>query len=91
MTIAGWILILVFTALFVGLAKPMGSALFAMYGDKRLPLAGLENGFYKLAGVDPKVEQSWVGYAPRPRPSCSPATLLSMASAGLSRRSSGSN
>ena len=63
MTVTGWILILVFTALFVGLAKPMGSALFAMYGDKRLPLAALENGFYRISGVDPTVEQSWVGYA----------------------------
>ena len=63
MTVTGWILILVFTALFVGLAKPMGSALFAMYGDKRLPLAALENGFYRISGVDPTVDQSWVGYA----------------------------
>ena len=63
MTIAGWSLILVFTALFVALAKPMGSALFALYGDKCLPLAGLENAFHKLSGVDPKAEQGWAGYA----------------------------
>ena len=63
MTIAGWMLILVFTALFVGLAKPMGGALFALYGDRRMPLARLENGFYRLSGIDPGKEQSWVGYA----------------------------
>ena len=63
MTVAGWVLILVFTALFVALAKPMGAALFAMYGDKPLPLARIENGFYRLSGVNPKAEQSWVGYA----------------------------
>jgi K+-transporting ATPase ATPase A chain len=63
MTVAGWILILVFTALFVALAKPMGAALFAMYGDKPLPLARIENGFYRLSGIDPTAEQSWVGYA----------------------------
>ena len=63
MTIAGWSLILVFTALFVALAKPMGSALFALYGDKCHPLAGLENAFHKLSGVDPKAEQGWAGYA----------------------------
>ena len=63
MTISGWILIIVYTALFVGLAKPFGAWLFALYGDKRMPLARLENGFYRLSGIDPKVEQSWGGYA----------------------------
>ena len=63
MTIAGWILILVFTALFVALAKPMGGLLFALYGDKPMSLARLEHGFYRLSGVDPAVEQSWATYA----------------------------
>ena len=63
MTIAGWILILVFTVLLAGLAKPMGGALFALYGDRRMPLARLENGLYGLSGINPAKEQSWVGYA----------------------------
>jgi K+-transporting ATPase ATPase A chain len=63
MTLSGWFLIVVFTALFVGLAKPFGDWLFALYGDRKMPLAGLERGFYRLSGVDPATEQSWVGYA----------------------------
>ncbi len=62
MTLAGWALILVFTLLFVGLAKPIGAWLFTLYGDKPMPLAHYENGLYRLAGIDPNIEQSWRGY-----------------------------
>ncbi len=63
MTLAGWSMILLFTVLFVLLAKPAGDWMYALYGRERLPLGGLERGLYKIAGVDPKADQSWIGYA----------------------------
>jgi K+-transporting ATPase ATPase A chain len=67
MTIQGWTLILVFTAVIVALAKPMGLWLFAVYEGRRTilhrVLGPVEQGFYKLAGIDPAVEQSWRRYA----------------------------
>eukprot|EP01041_Mallomonas_annulata_P022579 gene22579-42912_t len=60
-------MILIFIALFVALAKPMGAWLHALYGGQKMPrarvLAPVELGFYKLSGVDPAREQGWVGYA----------------------------
>ena len=67
MTIEGWTLILLFTALTVLLAKPVGTFLFALYEGRRTPLHALlgpvERGFYRLGGIDPGKEQSWRGYA----------------------------
>ncbi len=63
MTFNGWAMIALFTILFVALAKPMGAWLHALYAQERLPLGGIERGLYKIAGVDPAAEQSWVGYA----------------------------
>jgi K+-transporting ATPase ATPase A chain len=67
MTIQGWTLILVFTAIVVALVKPMGLWLFAVYEGRRTflhPVLGpVERGFYKLAGIDPDAEQSWRRYA----------------------------
>ncbi len=67
MTFSGWAMILLFTALFVALAKPMGAWLYALYSGQNMPggqvLAPVERGFYRLSGVDPAREQSWVGYA----------------------------
>jgi potassium-transporting ATPase potassium-binding subunit len=67
MTIEGWGLILLFTTLVVALAKPMGLWLHALYEGRRTPLhavlAPVEQGFYKLAGIDPNAEQGWRRYA----------------------------
>lgn len=67
MTIQGWGLILVFVAILVALAKPVGMWLFALYEGRRTPLhvvlGPVERGFYKLAGVDPAAEQGWRRYA----------------------------
>ncbi len=63
MTVAGWGLILLYTALFLALAKPAGDWMYALYARERLPLSGIERGFYRLAGIDPAQEQSWAGYA----------------------------
>ncbi|NYT39315.1 potassium-transporting ATPase subunit KdpA [Sphingomonas sp. R-74633] len=67
MTVQGWMLIVVFVALLVALAKPVGLWLFAIYEGRRTPLhvvlGPVERGFYKLAGVDPNAEQGWRRYA----------------------------
>ncbi len=66
MTIAGWTLILVFTALTIALAKPMGLWLFALYEGRETPLhrvlGPVERGFYRLAKIDPNAEQGWRAY-----------------------------
>lgn len=67
MTFSGWIMILVFIALFVALARPMGAWLYALYDGRNLPGARVvipvERGFYRLSGIDPSREQNWVSYA----------------------------
>jgi K+-transporting ATPase ATPase A chain len=66
MTIAGWTLILVFTALTIALARPTGAWLFALYEGRETPLhrvlGPVERGFYRLAGIDPHAEQDWRRY-----------------------------
>ena len=67
MTVQGWSLILVYTALVVALAKPVGLWLFALYEGRATPfhrvLGPVERGFYRLAGIDPAAEQGWRRYA----------------------------
>ena len=63
MTFAGWSMILLFSVLIVALAKPSGNWLHAIYGRETMPLGVVERILYKLAGVDPKAEQGWVGYS----------------------------
>ncbi|GAO53574.1 potassium-transporting ATPase subunit KdpA [Novosphingobium sp. MD-1] len=67
MTIEGWTLILLFTALTVALARPVGAFLFALYEGRTTPLhrvlGPVEWGFYRLAGVRPESEQTWRAYA----------------------------
>ncbi len=67
MTIEGWTLIAVFTALVIAMAKPMGLWLFALYEGRTTPLHRLlgpvERGFYRMAGIDPAAEQGWRRYA----------------------------
>ena len=67
MTFQGWALIALFVAILAAIAKPMGLWLFALYEGRRTPLHSVlgpvETGFYKLAGIDPNVEQGWRRYA----------------------------
>jgi K+-transporting ATPase ATPase A chain len=67
MTIQGWMMILVFVAVLIALAKPMGMWLHAVYAGNRTPLhpvlGSVERGFYRLAGIDPNAEQGWRRYA----------------------------
>jgi K+-transporting ATPase ATPase A chain len=67
MTLNGWIQIAVFLAIIVALTRPLGGFLTRVAEGERhfmTPVLGwLERGFYKVAGVDPKKEQSWLTYA----------------------------
>jgi K+-transporting ATPase ATPase A chain len=67
MTSAGWLQIALFTAMVGLLTRPLGGYLARVYAGERTllrPLLGpIEAALYRLAGVRPKVEQSWLGYA----------------------------
>ncbi|MDX3899268.1 MAG: potassium-transporting ATPase subunit KdpA [Sphingobium sp.] len=67
MTIQGSILIFLFLGILLALTKPMGVWLVALYEGRRTPLhivlGPIENGFYRLAAIDPDEEQSWHRYA----------------------------
>ncbi len=67
MTLVGWIQIVAFAAVILALTRPLGAFLYRVYegGTQPLPrvLGPLERGFYRLCGVDPRQEQSWVTYA----------------------------
>src|SRR3546814_14529327 len=58
---------LLFIAILIALAKPMGLWLFTLYEGRSTPLHRLlgpvERGFYRLAGIDPGAEQGWRRYA----------------------------
>ena len=65
-TVHGWMLIGIFLALTVAMAKPFGAWLFALY-EGRVPkylgfLAPVERGLYRACGVDPEKDQSWHAY-----------------------------
>jgi len=67
MTIQGWAMIALFVAIVIGLAKPVGTWLFALYEGRRTPLHAVlgpvERGFYRLSGIDPDKQQGWRAYA----------------------------
>ena len=67
MTVNGWIQIALFGALVIAITPPAGAYLTAIAEGRRTflsPVLGpLERGLYRIAGVDPAREQSWVGYA----------------------------
>ena len=63
MTVNGWIQILLYCAVVAALVKPLGAYLTRVL-DGTLPGMGpIERPLYRLAGVDPREEQSWLGYA----------------------------
>ena len=63
MTVNGWIQILLYCAVVAALVKPLGAYLTRVL-DGTLPgIVPIERPLYRLAGVDPREEQSWLGYA----------------------------
>ena len=63
MTIQGWALIALFVAATAAMARPMGAWLYALYDGRVGRCAGVERGFFRLAGVDPRQDQQWGTYA----------------------------
>src|SRR5476651_999381 len=67
MTFNGWLQIALFCAVIILLVKPLGGYMTRVFAGERTllspALAPVERGLYRLAGVDEKAEQSWVGYA----------------------------
>jgi K+-transporting ATPase ATPase A chain len=66
MTFAGWSQIALTLALVLAAAVPLSRLIDAVYAGRRnflSPVLGpIENGFYRLAGVDPAREQGWLTY-----------------------------
>ncbi len=66
MTFNGWLQIALMLALVVATARPLGLYMAAVFEGKPTfldpALRPVEHGFYGLAGVDAKREQSWLGY-----------------------------
>ena len=66
MTWQGLLQIALFAALITAVVKPLGGYIARNVdgcGKVQRALAPIENGLYRLAGVNPAEEQSWVGYA----------------------------
>ena len=63
MTIQGLLYIALVFALVLGSAFPMGRYLAAIFEGRVKYFSALENGFYKLAGVDPNRAMRWQDYA----------------------------
>ena len=67
MTVNGWIQILIFIAIIVALARPIGGFLDRVLQGERTflsPVLGpIERGFYRLSGVNPSENQSWWSYS----------------------------
>ncbi|MBN9511731.1 MAG: potassium-transporting ATPase subunit KdpA [Alphaproteobacteria bacterium] len=67
MTVNGWLQIAIFAAIIIALTRPLGGYLTRVVGGERTfltPVLGpVERGLYRLAGVDPAEEQSWLTYA----------------------------
>lgn len=66
MTWQGWLQILAFTALITALVSPLGGHVARILeGKSRIQrlFEPIEISLYRIAGIDPAEEQSWVAYA----------------------------
>lgn len=61
MTLAGWLQIILVFAIVIAAAWPLGIFMARLFG--RSELLPAEGGLYRLAGIDPQREQSWMAYA----------------------------
>jgi potassium-transporting ATPase potassium-binding subunit len=66
MTLIGWIQILLYCAIVVALAKPLGGYMTRVFNGERTLLSPVlrpvEAGLYRIGGVDEKREQHWLTY-----------------------------
>jgi K+-transporting ATPase ATPase A chain len=67
MTLNGWLQISLVLLVVLALVKPLGGYMArSLSGQRNLlsPVLGpVERGIYRLSGIDPAVEQGWLGYA----------------------------
>ncbi|MET0367752.1 MAG: potassium-transporting ATPase subunit KdpA [Methylobacterium sp.] len=67
MTTNGWIQIALFCAVVLALVKPLGFYMTRVFSGERTllsPVLGpVERGLYRVAGLDARQEQTWLGYA----------------------------
>ena len=67
MTVNGWIQIVLYCLVVTALVKPLGGYMTAVFTGERTLLTPVlrpvERVFYKIAGVDERQEQHWLGYA----------------------------
>ena len=66
MTWRGWLQIVIFAVLITALVKPLGGYIVRTVdggGHVSRIFAPVERGLYRLAGIDPAEEQSWISYA----------------------------
>jgi K+-transporting ATPase ATPase A chain len=66
MTVIGWIQIILYSAIIVALAKPLGGYMMRVFNGERTILSPalrpVETGLYWLGGVNEKREQHWLTY-----------------------------
>ena len=66
MTLIGWLQIVLFSLVILALTKPLGIYMYEVFEGERRPLepvfGPLERGIYAASGVDPRREQTWLGY-----------------------------
>src|SRR5476649_2323113 len=66
MTVNGWLQIALFCGVIILLVKPLGAYMTHVFAGERTFLSPVlvpfERGLYRLAGIDEKAEQGWVGY-----------------------------
>jgi len=67
MNLPGILQVVVFLALVLAIAKPLGTYMARVFDGERTPLspvlAPVEGLIYRLCGIDPAAEQGWVAYA----------------------------
>ncbi len=63
MTLIGWTQILIYCAIIVVLARPLGGWITRVVEGEVPALAAIERPVWRLTGTDPDDEQSWLGYA----------------------------
>jgi len=66
MTLNGWLQIVFYSALLLGLTRPLGVYMYRVFEGERQPLPRLlgpvERALYRLSGVDPQRGQTWQQY-----------------------------
>ena len=66
MTAYGWLQVAALFLIVLALTRPLGAYMARVFSGERTLLAPLlrpvERGIYRIAGIDPEQEQSWVGY-----------------------------